>query len=339
MNRAKNPLFKFVITVPESGQVNWMCLRGPELLRLLVFLISLSPALAFCQVSKFRLSETGDFGDLTAGMQLPLCEDMETLTVGLLGGQVSGRNIDWLDPFRVGTEVFDSSGNLRIRYTNVSGNDTFNDIFEAVVDPDFVPLADEGFTLAMDYSLSDLITEFFFTPIAIEQEVIFTRLGDVDNDGDWDVLETDGMGSGVFFDTGEPIPLFGTIVFNIVDLSLEISVNKNVIYTGGIIGSNGDPGITPGESLTNIDWESPNNSVGIGSVLTIDNLSINDGCPNLCEYPPGDVTQSGTLDLLDVAPFIELLVEGKFLCEADINQDGVTDLLDVDPFVSLLAGD
>ena len=52
----------------------------------------------------------------------------------------------------------------------------------------------------------------------------------------------------------------------------------------------------------------------------------------------GDVNLDGAVDLLDVAPFVDLLANGGFLPEADINQDGVVDLLDVAPFVDLLAG-
>ena len=52
----------------------------------------------------------------------------------------------------------------------------------------------------------------------------------------------------------------------------------------------------------------------------------------------GDVNGDGTIDLLDVAPFVELLVDGGFQIEADINEDGVVDLLDVGPFVDLLMG-
>ena len=52
----------------------------------------------------------------------------------------------------------------------------------------------------------------------------------------------------------------------------------------------------------------------------------------------GDVNRDGNVDLLDVAPFVELLTNGDFQAEADINQDGVIDLLDVAPFVNLLTG-
>ena len=52
----------------------------------------------------------------------------------------------------------------------------------------------------------------------------------------------------------------------------------------------------------------------------------------------GDVNLDGEINLLDVAPFVDLLTQGNFLPEADVNQDGVVDLLDVAPFVDLLTG-
>ena len=51
----------------------------------------------------------------------------------------------------------------------------------------------------------------------------------------------------------------------------------------------------------------------------------------------GDVNCDGAIDLLDVAPFVELLVNGQFSDKADINGDGSVDLLDIDPFVVLLS--
>ena len=50
----------------------------------------------------------------------------------------------------------------------------------------------------------------------------------------------------------------------------------------------------------------------------------------------GDVNLDGVINLLDVAPFIELLNSGGYQGEADINQDGVVNLLDVALFIDLL---
>lgn len=50
----------------------------------------------------------------------------------------------------------------------------------------------------------------------------------------------------------------------------------------------------------------------------------------------GDINCDGLINLLDVAPFIELLTSGEFLPQADINGDGLVNLLDVAPFIDLL---
>ena len=52
----------------------------------------------------------------------------------------------------------------------------------------------------------------------------------------------------------------------------------------------------------------------------------------------GDVNGDGMVSLLDVAPFVQILIDGTFDSAADINQDGIVDLLDVVPFVELLLG-
>ena len=59
------------------------------------------------------------------------------------------------------------------------------------------------------------------------------------------------------------------------------------------------------------------------------------------DAPPlliGDINCDGSVDLLDVQPFVELLGSGTFVQAADINQDGFVNLLDVAPFVDLLNG-
>ncbi len=50
----------------------------------------------------------------------------------------------------------------------------------------------------------------------------------------------------------------------------------------------------------------------------------------------GDINFDCFVDLLDVAPFVELINSGKFDTSADINEDGVVDLLDIGPFAELL---
>ena len=51
----------------------------------------------------------------------------------------------------------------------------------------------------------------------------------------------------------------------------------------------------------------------------------------------GDVNLDGSVNLLDVQPFIDLIASAGFQLEADINQDGAVNLLDVAGFVELLS--
>ena len=46
----------------------------------------------------------------------------------------------------------------------------------------------------------------------------------------------------------------------------------------------------------------------------------------------------GSVDLLDVFPFVNLIVTSTYQCEGDINEDGSVDLLDVNPFLEILTG-
>lgn len=66
--------------------------------------------------------------------------------------------------------------------------------------------------------------------------------------------------------------------------------------------------------------------------VRIDNISIATGCLI------GDVNMDGSINLLDVAPFVDLIASGMFQCEADTNQDRLLNLLDVAGFVEILAG-
>ena len=52
----------------------------------------------------------------------------------------------------------------------------------------------------------------------------------------------------------------------------------------------------------------------------------------------GDINQDGIVDLLDVAPFVDVLTSGVYEIRADINCDSTVDLLDVSLFVDLLTG-
>lgn len=53
----------------------------------------------------------------------------------------------------------------------------------------------------------------------------------------------------------------------------------------------------------------------------------------------GDVNDDGVVDLLDVQPFVDIILGNSPAVDAaDLNGDGIVDLLDVQPFVELLLG-
>ena len=53
----------------------------------------------------------------------------------------------------------------------------------------------------------------------------------------------------------------------------------------------------------------------------------------------GDVDLSGTVNFLDISPFIALLSSGGFQDEADIDRNGVVNFLDISPFIVVLSGE
>ena len=52
----------------------------------------------------------------------------------------------------------------------------------------------------------------------------------------------------------------------------------------------------------------------------------------------GDINCDGAVNLLDVAPFVDLISNGLFSAKADFDGDGTVNLLDVGPFVDALSG-
>ena len=50
----------------------------------------------------------------------------------------------------------------------------------------------------------------------------------------------------------------------------------------------------------------------------------------------GDVNKDGVISLLDIGPFVQLIIANGFQIEADINEDGAVDLFDVGGFVDKL---
>ena len=56
------------------------------------------------------------------------------------------------------------------------------------------------------------------------------------------------------------------------------------------------------------------------------------------EFEAGDVNRDGSVNFLDISPFISVLSTGDFQAEADVNQSGAVDFLDISPFIEILVG-
>jgi len=49
-----------------------------------------------------------------------------------------------------------------------------------------------------------------------------------------------------------------------------------------------------------------------------------------------DVNRDGTVNVLDINPFLVVLTSGAYQVEADVNQDGIVNVLDINPFIMAL---
>ena len=93
-----------------------------------------------------------------------------------------------------------------------------------------------------------------------------------------------------------------------------------------------NPPTIPQELIAMLDEAEPNNPLsGFGSIATL-TITRTDAD----EFAVGDVNQDGAIDLQDVQPFVNAVVDGRFQQEADTNCDGAVDLLDVPSFIALL---
>jgi len=72
-----------------------------------------------------------------------------------------------------------------------------------------------------------------------------------------------------------------------------------------------------------------------GSAVDYDNVQLTVSSPQDCLL--GDVDSSGAVDFLDITPFISLLSNDMFQCEADVDQSGEVNFLDIVPFIAILS--
>ena len=75
-----------------------------------------------------------------------------------------------------------------------------------------------------------------------------------------------------------------------------------------------------------------------GHDLSLNSFRLNGAAVGESETLIGDVNLDGVVNLLDISPFIDLLLNGGYSAEADINRDGSVNTLDIDPFIEILLG-
>lgn len=108
-------------------------------------------------------------------------------------------------------------------------------------------------------------------------------------------------------------------------LSIELELDKELPGQTLDVSVVSDPLPNPAAFSLTIDGETSNAAE-----------SLVQGAVEIRLLVPGDVDLNGTVNLLDVFPFVQLLQSGNFQIEADINCDYHINLLDIFPFVDLL---
>ena len=195
-----------------------------------------------------------------------LLDDMESLLLGALDGQVSAPGVAYgsfdgtVEPGQV------------ISQTNTFADGAFFDEMTADWSATVTPAADSGFIVSKDFTLTDLDTTRLYRYTSVEG-TFFSVIGNLAPGGNIQVLEGDGAGGAAFFDTGVAMPLSGNIAIQVEDEALTVLLDESPIYSGLILGAN-DPGIAIPESSTGVLFSSGNETGGFGSIQTVDNLSI-----------------------------------------------------------------
>ena len=153
--------------------------------------------------------------------------------------------------------------------------------------------------------------------------------------GRW-LVDVGGHISGDEFDVllsgNGPIDIDGMLIIKLIDAgngNFHPTVGDEFTIATSVGGVNGQFANVPISILegTGYEWEVFYNSNDI-------TIRVADVIPNTFL---GDINQDGSVDLLDVAPFIVAIEDGEYDVFADVNCDGQVDLLDVDAFVTLLS--
>ena len=149
--------------------------------------------------------------------------------------------------------------------------------------------------------------------------------GDDGNDPDFFIVRLQGFSE---IDTNGDTT--GQVVFYLADFRFDDNANDFIVDTWELVDLR-DLGDAQSIGYSFDSSDVGNFGINTPAYVAFDELYLTPS--NLL----GDVNQDGMVDLLDVSPFVDVLLSGDFQPEADINQDGLVNLLDVAPFVELLS--
>ena len=241
--------------------------------------------------------------------------------VGLGGGRPDGTH-DWIEVTNTGSTPIDTAG-LSYDDENPSFADA-NELDSIILGPgeSAVFLLDiNGDNPLFDTSIEEFLSVWvpFDAPL----------VGDA---GFADKLSTGGDEANLFnLETGQIVDTLaysGSIADQFFTIERVGEAASDVRMS--VLGENG-----AFESQMYFDEDTGNPAVDSNG-----NLIILVGSPGVFQMDlVGDLNCDGQIDLLDVAPFVQLVTSGTYSFKGDLNGDFIVNLLDVSPFVELLVGE
>ena len=215
-----------------------------------------------------------------------------------------------------GTDEFDSSNNF------VQNSGAF---YVFVQDPLDLTWSQQAFVKASNPSQRDT----FGIALALSGDTIVVGANSEDSDsvGVNGAMNDDGMTTGaayVFRRMGstwvEDAFLKASNSRDFFSFGVAVAISGDTIAASSVSDSSASPGIDGDQT----DMSLP----GAGAVYV-----FNDSAES---FVLGDANCDGTVNFLDIAPFVTALLNPEFDPKADVNRDSTDDFLDIVPFVGLL---
>ena len=186
-------------------------------------------------------------------------------------------------------------------------------------------LTNNGFEItlpATDGSNFGLVAEFgdnFVTPgVVLDASTQFIIEANIGPLNDTDLVLAVRESSGEFFSVFVPAADLADDGQAVVDLS-------DFFFNGDMADG------TPNGRIVEVSFQSPFGS-GNAVDFSVQRISVVTEIPVVL----GDVDMNGSVNFLDIAPFIDLLAFGEFKAEADTNLDQMVTFLDIAGFVQIL---